>query len=144
MDEEEQEEKDARAATDDLFFAHLNRTCNVRKSAKEAGIDPQRCYDRRLVDAPYAERWQGARATGYLRVEERLMRDALGEIDEEAGERPMTQDERELALNLLKFHHGAVGKAHAGGTPLKRATQEETDAAILARLAIVKRRLTGA
>jgi hypothetical protein len=143
MDEEGQEETSEPSQRDDVFFAHLGRTCNVRKSAKAAGIDPQRVYDRRLVDAPFAERWNGARATGYLRVEERLMRDSLGEIDEEAGERPMTQDERELAMNLLKFHHGAVGRPHAGGTPLKRATEEETDAAILAKLAALKRRMEG-
>jgi hypothetical protein len=128
------------AGRDDIFFAALGRSCNVRKSAAEAGINPRDAYDRRLVDAAYAERWNGTRATGYLRVEERLIRDSLGEIDEEAGERPMTRDERELALNLLKFHHGAVGKPHAGGTPLKRATEEETDAAILKKLDALKRR----
>lgn len=129
------------ADKDDRFFAALGRTCNVRKAARAAGMEPQRAYDRRLADAAFDERWQAARATGYLRVEERLMRDSLGDIDDEDGERPMTQDERELAMNLLKFHRGAVGRPHAGGTPLKRATQAETDAAILAKLAALKRRL---
>jgi hypothetical protein len=129
--------------SEEIFFSALGRTCNVRRSALEAGVDPQRAYDRRLADPLFAERWDGLRATGYLRVEERLMRDSLGETDEEAGERPMSQDERELAMNLLKFHHGAVGKAHAGGTPPKRATQAETDAAIMKKLAAVRKRLEG-
>lgn len=128
---------------DDIFFAAFGRTCNVRKSARAAGMEPQRAYDRRLADPAFDERWQAARSTGYLRVEERLMRDSLGEIDEEEGERPMTADERELAMNLLKFHHGAVGRPHAGGTPPRRATQAETDAAILSKLAALKRRMEG-
>jgi hypothetical protein len=107
------------------------------------GNGPQRVYDRRLRDPDFHDRYMGFRATGYLRVEERLILDALGEADEEDGDRPMTQSERELALNLLKFHHGAVGKPHKGGTPPKRVTEAETDAAILARLAAVKRRLKG-
>ena len=124
-----------------IFFDHLARSCCTRKAAKAAGMDERRVYDRRLRDAPFDERFLASRSNGYLRVEERLILDALGEADEEDGGGPMTDSERELALNLLKFHHGAVGRPHAGGTPPKRVSQEETDAAILARLAAVRRRL---
>ena len=124
-----------------IFFERLAATLNTRKSAKAAGMDPQRVYDRRLRDAEFHDRYAANRASGYLRVEERLILDALGEADEEDGDRPMTQSERELALNLLKFHQGAVGRPHAGGTPPKRVTEKETDEAILARLAEIRRRL---
>lgn len=124
-----------------IFFERLDATCCTRKSALAAGMDPRRVYDRRSRDAEFHDRLMASRANGYLRVEERLILDALGETDEEDGGRPMTDSERELALNLLKFHHGAVGRPHAGGTPPKLASQDETDAAILARLEAVKRRL---
>ena len=126
-----------------IFFEALAATCNVRKSALAAGMDPRRAYDRRIEDPLFDRRWQAARSSGFLRVEERVVLDALGETDEEDGARPMTASERELALNLLKFHHGAVGRPHSGGTPPKRSDQEETDAAILAKLAALKRRLGG-
>lgn len=128
---------------EEIFFERLGATLNTRKAAKAAGMDPQRVYERRLRDPQFHDRFAANRAAGYLRVEERLLLDALGEADEEDGDRPMTQSERELALNLLKYHHGAVGRPHGGGTPPKRVTEAETDAAILARLAAVKRRLKG-
>jgi hypothetical protein len=128
-----------------VFFQTLAFTSNVRQSAKAAGVDPQRAYDLRLVDADFAEKWHAARATGYLQVEERLILEARGEpTGEESGDgtrRPMSQSDRELALNLLKFHHGAVGRPHAGGTPPRRTSEAETDAAILKHLAAVKRRM---
>jgi hypothetical protein len=117
---------------EEAFFERLGATCNTRKSAEAAGTDPQRIYDRRLRDPEFHDRYMATRATGYLRVEERLILDALGEADEEDGDRPMTQSERELALNLMKFHHGAVGRPHGGGTPPKRVTEAETDEAMLA------------
>ena len=126
-----------------IFFETLGATCNVRKSALAAGMESRRAYERRIADSLVDQRWQAARSSGFLRVEERVVLDALGETDEEGGARPMSASERELALNLLKFHHGAVGRPHAGGTPPKRSTQEETDAAILAKLAVLKRRLGG-
>ena len=126
---------------EDMFFENLGETCNVRKAALAAGVDPRRAYARRGRDPAFAQRWCDVRATAFLRLEERLIRDSLGEFDEEAGEREMTQSERELALNLLKFHNGAVGGPRSSGTPPRRAAQEETDAAILAKLAALKRRL---
>jgi hypothetical protein len=134
------------------FLEALAWTCNVRKSCEAADMDPRRAYALRLRDPEFALRWQEALAIGYGQVEERLIRDALGDrgmpdvaddpaLGSPAG--PMSASERELALNLLKFHHGEVGRPHAGGTPPRRATPEETDAAILARLAALKRRLAG-
>lgn len=142
-DEERQPKREWTEEKEAIFFRHLDNGCNMRKAARAAGMDPQRVYDRRQRDSAFHDRLMASRANGYLRVEERLILDALGEADEEDGGRPMTDGERELALSLLKFHHGAVGRPHSGGTPPKRSSQEETDAAILARLAAVKRRLQG-
>lgn len=128
-------------AKEEIFFERLGATLNTRKSAKAAGMDPQRVYDRRLRDAEFHDRYAANRAAAYLRVEERLLLDALGEADEEDPDRPMTREERELALNLLKFHHGAAPRPHAGGTPPRRVSEAETDEAILARLAEIRRRL---
>jgi hypothetical protein len=129
------------ADKEEIFFERLGATLNTRQAAKAAGMDPQRVYDRHLRDPDFHERYAANRAAAYLRVEERLLLDALGQADEEDEDRPMTQAERELALNLLKYHHGAAPRPHAGGTPPKRVSEAETDEAILARLAEIRRRL---
>ena len=125
----------------EIFFERLGATLNTRKAAAAAGMDPQRVYERHQRDPDYHDRYAANRAAAYLRVEERLILDALGEADEEDKDRPMTQAERELALNLLIYHHGAAPRPHAGGTPPKRVSEAGTDAAILARLAEIRRRL---
>jgi hypothetical protein len=126
---------------EDIFFERLGATLNTRKSAKAAGMDERRVYDRRLHDTDFHDRYAANRAAAYLRVEERLILDCLGEADEEDPDRPMTQEQRELSLNLLKYHHGAAPRPHSGGTPPKRVSEAETDEAILARLAEIRRRL---
>jgi len=125
----------------ETFLETLSQTCNVRQSAVAAGVTPWRAYELRLRDAGFAQEWGAALAAGYARVEERLVRDAAGEGGPDAP--PMDKYDREQALNLLKFHHGAVGRPHAGGTPPRAATEAETDAAILKKLAALKRRMKG-
>jgi hypothetical protein len=125
-------------ATTDAFLGNLAETCNARLAAAAAGMSSSSCYARKLGDPEFADEWRLALAMGYGRVEERLIRDACGD-----AEARMDKYEREQALNLLKFHHGEVGRAYprGGGTPPSRATAEDTDAAILKALAAVKKRL---
>jgi hypothetical protein len=123
-------------AARDAFRDTLAETCNVNLAASAAGKVPSNCYSLKLRDPEFADEWRVALATGYARIEERLIRDACGD-----PEVRMDKYERDQALNLLKFHHGEVGRAHAGGTPLARASADETDTAILKALAAVKKRL---
>ncbi|MGQ0661755.1 hypothetical protein [Sphingosinicella sp.] len=122
----------------DAFRDTLAETCNVKMAAAAAGKTPSCCYALKLRDPEFAEEWRLALAVGYGRVEERLIRDACGD-----AEARMDKYEREQALNLLKFHHGEVGRAHAGGSPVARASADETDTAILKALAAVKKRIKG-
>lgn len=124
------------AAVKKRFCETLAETCNVRLAAAAAGMASSACYARKLADPTFAEQWRLALAMGYGRIEERLIRDALGEADAR-----MDKYEREQALNLLKYHRGEVDGAHGGGTSFARASADETDAAILKALAAVKKRL---
>jgi hypothetical protein len=129
-----------------LFLDALAATCCVRRAAEAADMAPTHCYALKLRDAEFAARWQEAIAIGYAQVEERLILDALGQAanDEEGTAALVRMDkyEREQALNLLKYHREeAIVRPHRGGTPEKCAAQDETDAAILARLAAVRKRL---
>jgi hypothetical protein len=133
-------------AKKDAFLEALAATCCVRRAAEAADMAPAHCYALKLRDAKFAADWQDAMAIGYARVEERLILDAMGQAanDDEgpaAGVR-MDKYEREQALNLLKYHREeAAIRPRRGGTPETCAAEDETDAAILARLAAVRKRM---
>jgi hypothetical protein len=132
-----------------VFLETLAATCCVAKAAEAVGATPSTAYSLKLRDAEFAAQWQEAIAIGYAQVEERLILDAMGRAanDREGhgtdggdGVR-MDKYEREQALNLLKWHRAeATGMARRGGK-LRCAEQDETDAAILARLAAVRKRI---
>jgi hypothetical protein len=112
----------------DAFIEVLAETCNVRLACDAAGMGTGPAYALKMRDAGFAERWQQALAVGYARVEERLIRDAMGEAgDGEAGSAPMSKYDRELALNLLKFHHArSAGRTAAARRPSGRARRKPT------------------
>ncbi|HMC91056.1 MAG TPA: hypothetical protein VKI45_01225 [Allosphingosinicella sp.] len=131
-----------------LFLETLAETCSVKAAAEAAGIRTAYCYRLKLKDAAFAAEWQDAIAIGYAQVEERLILDATGRAandDDADGGAPGRMDkyEREQALNLLKYHREEAifrttsRRGPAGGL----AAEDETDRAILARLAIVRKRL---
>jgi hypothetical protein len=130
------------------FLAELAATCCVQRAAEAAGVAPSSCYSRRLRDPQFAADWEAAIAIGYAQVEERLILDAMGRAanddggDGAAGGPRMDKYEREQALNLLKWHRAeAVLRPRSRGGAAKIAAEDETDAAILARLAAVKKRM---
>jgi hypothetical protein len=129
-----------------VFLATLAETCSVKAAADAAGIGTGYCYRLKLSDAEFSAKWQEAIAIGYAQVEERLILDAMGRAAndaaaDEAGR--MDKYEREQALNLLKWHReeAVLGTTSRGGRAGRISREEETDRAILARLAIVKKRL---
>lgn len=129
-----------------IFLETLAETCCVQRAADAADMKRAHCYALKLRDPEFAGQWQEAIAIGYAQVEERLIRDAMGGPEDDgdgaaAGGR-MDKYEREQALNLLKYHREeAVIRPGRGGPAGKCAAQDETDSAILARLASVRKRL---
>jgi len=129
-----------------IFLEALADTCCVQRAADAADMKRAHCYALKLRDATFAASWQEAIAIGYAQVEERLILDAMGGPEKEAecnaGGARMDKYEREQALNLLKYHREeAAVRPRRGGTAEKCAAQDETDSAILARLASVRKRL---
>jgi hypothetical protein len=128
------------------FLEALAATCCVREAAEAANLATSSCYSRKLRDAKFAADWEEAIAIGYAQVEERLILDARGRAANDgngaAGGAFMDKYEREQALNLLKWHRAeAVLRPRSRGGAGKIAAEDETDAAILARLAAVKKRM---
>lgn len=130
------------------FLDHLAATCNVRAAAREIGVHPRSVYNLRRKDPAFTRAWGEALLLGYEMLETRLVGCALaGEAetgaDAERGDEEGADLEpldRTLALHLLKSHRShMLGRRAVGGPKPRRATPEETDAAILRKLAAMDR-----
>ncbi len=133
----------------DAFILSLSETCNVSLSAERAGIALSTVYKMRRRDAAFAAAWQRALDDGYQRLEMGLVQAALAAVEgqrpdaTDGGDRPivepMTMDQ---ALRLLGRHEGSVRsgrlKTNRPGKG-RMPTSEETDEAILKRLAVLRR-----
>lgn len=133
----------------DEYIRHLSETCNVSLSAECAGIALSTVYSIRQRDPAFAAAWQRALDDGYQRLEMGLVQAALMTVEGPRAEEnetpkaaivePMTMDQ---ALRLLGRHEGSVhGGRFRGNRPGKgkMPTSEETDEAILKRLAVLRR-----
>lgn len=106
-------------------------------------MHPTSVYKLRRRDAAFAEQWHAALLAGYDRLEAALLShamDALGTTEQgEVLDRPI--DVR-TAMDILKLHHARqTGRPRTPkGPAVRRATEEETDAAILKQLAALSRR----
>jgi len=133
----------------DEFILSLSETCNVSLSAERAGVSLSTVYYMRQREAAFAAAWQRALDDGYQRLEMGLVQAALAAVEGprvEAGDipnrpviEPMTMDQ---ALRLLGRHEGSVRSGRFQTNRLGRGkmpTSEETDEAILKRLAVLRR-----
>ena len=126
------------------FLDHLAATCNVKASAAAIGVDPVSVYNLRRHDLEFHEQWEQALSCGYQLLETQLVGHALagdGARDIANGDpaHPVTV---ELALKLLAARRTAwAGRASRGGPPRHRATKEETDAAIMKKLAAIEAKI---
>lgn len=125
-----------------VFLDHLAATCNVTRSCEAAGMRPSAAYGLRRVDATFAEQWRAALLTGYDRLEEALIQHAMRGLTEiEHGEVPEAPFDPAVAMALIKMHEARKrGLKKASGPPIRRATEDETDAAILKQLAALAKR----
>lgn len=126
------------------FLDHLAATCNVKASAEYIGVDPVSVYVLRRRDAKFADAWGEALALGYEMLETLLVGQALSGDDgdvlncgAETRSGPVTVD---LAMRLLTMHRNATGKPRRGGPARQFADPEETDKALMKKLAAIEAR----
>ncbi len=129
------------------FLDHLAATCNIKASAAAIGVHSILVYSLRRRDAEFAAMWDDALVLGYQVLETQLVGHALagGGKTLENGATELTGPiDVELALKLLDAHRAGRTGRRAGPKP-QRARQEETDKAILRKLAALEaRRKAGA
>ena len=97
------------------FFAAMAESCNVRRSAAQAGVSYGTVYLWRRNNLEFRTRWEDALAHGYAALEAGLLeraREAVGEIGpvESAPVQVGTMDAK-LAFSLLQNHERNRGKA---------------------------------
>lgn len=135
----------------DDFLARLAECCNMSRAAREAGVSTSMIYRLRGRDAAFAAAWQDAIEAGYERLELGLIEAALARVAKGAGApdvggadaaapviEPMTMEQ---AIQLLGRYRATIrgGKAQSKRSGARAPTSEETDEAILKRLAILRR-----
>ncbi len=125
----------------ETFFNTLAETCNITASAEAAGVKSQSVYELKRKDESFAEEWRAALTCGYEVLETRLVGLAL---DANEGctidNGPHGSIDTDLALRMLTQHRNALGgRARGGGSPIRRATREETDEAILKKIEMMER-----
>ncbi|MBX9814446.1 MAG: hypothetical protein K2X76_07070 [Sphingomonas sp.] len=122
------------------FLDHLAASGDVQAAAAAIGVDPATAYALHRRDAKFREAWQEAIVAGYQLLETRLIGHALAGGGEAlpgvAGAPPVST---QLALQLLQLHRGAL-KAPRPAKATRPPSPEETDAAILKKLAAIERR----
>ena len=141
------------------FLDALAATCNVRMAAEAAGVAHSSCYRLRERDASFADAWQTAVGIGYFRLEDALLGYAVArieatEIDPERADPAVIErsalgmlsravvpiDELRFFLALLNRHRETDGRA-LPGRRARRATPEETDAALRKHLDVLARQI---
>lgn len=137
----------------DDFLVRLAECCNMSRAARQAGVSTSMIYRLRARDADFAAAWQAAIEAGYERLELGLIEAALARVSKrvedaaaDAGDadavtpiiEPMTMEQ---AIHLLGRYRATVrtGKAQSKRSGARAPTSEETDEAILKRLAILRR-----
>jgi hypothetical protein len=131
-----------------IFLDTLAATLSARRAARAAGMSYSAAFALKRRDPEFASLWRQAVIDGYSTLETMVMeRSALGGApDPEDGDPEEPPDparmDPDLAMKLLQLKQREIlGAPHKGSPPLKRATPAETDAAILRKLAALRRRL---
>jgi hypothetical protein len=127
------------------FLDHLAATCNVTASARLVGMGEAGAYRIRRTEPAFADMWKQAIDAGYDRLRAMLVARAMGPMTVEIGETPVpdiSAMDTDLALRLIELHGRTVSgipKKRGGPVPT-RATEEETNSALLKRLKILHKR----
>ena len=131
-----------------VFLDHLAATCNAEASAKVAGPHVSTVYSLRRRDADFAAQWRAALETGFDRLQAMLIERAIGPMKIAIGETPVpdpAQMDTALAMQLIEHHrrtiNGTGAKMRRGGPVQTRASEEDTNAAILKKLKVLHQRM---
>lgn len=125
------------------FLTELAHSCNVSRAHKAAEMGERGAYALRRRDTEFAQQWQAALELGYERLEMALLRRALevlGELELDERAEPVEKMTVAQAIDVMNLHRRSVQQGRAHQRRLCHvATQEETDAVLLKRIAMVER-----
>lgn len=125
------------------FLTELAHSCNVSRAHKAAGMSERGTYALRRRDTQFAQQWQAALEIGYERLEMALLRRALevlGELKLDERSEPVEKMTVAQAIDVMNVHRRSVQQGCARERSSRHiATQEDTDAVLLKRIAMVKR-----
>lgn len=124
------------------FLESLAETCNVKLSAKRAGVSHNCVYVRRNRNASFRASWDAALATGYAQLELMMLERALHGVEKTIVTRDgttttMREYSDRTALALLRMHRESA--AIANETVDDGEWQEARDR-IVARLERIRER----
>lgn len=126
------------------FLRVLGESCNVSRSAAEAGISVSAIYRQRAADASFRLHWREALATGYAQLEMAMLERALLGKPKPvtiAGESQIIQEyDDRIGLALLKMHRDTVREIE---TAVDGTEADEAAERILMRLRKMRAQLTG-
>lgn len=124
------------------FLAVLADTACVRRAAEAAGFSTTALYNRRAAYPDFAKRWAEAEALALERIPGFLAQAAIATFDPvaAAAEQPRVSIDQAIAISRLKGGPADAPARHRGrhfAPPLP--TEEEVDAAILKKLAMLQK-----
>ena len=76
-----QEGRSWTASKERLFLSTLASTCNVKLSARYAGVTTASVYERRSKNASFRASWDAALAAGYAQLELMMLQRALHGVE---------------------------------------------------------------
>ncbi len=124
------------------FLSSLAETCNVKLSAKRAGVSHNCVYQRRNRNASFRASWDAALATGYAQLEMMLLERALHGVEKKVIARDGTttimrhyRDQTALALLRMHRENAAIANEQADDGEWQEARDR-----IVARLARIRER----
>ena len=127
-----------------VFLDHLAGCCNISRAAAAAGVSAVTINYHRRRDPVFAEQVLQALDAGYGALEASLIERAAlgGNYEPESGDVPGPESvDTDLGVRLLQIRQRMPGsRTGDGGHRPKRATAEELNASILAKLDVLARR----
>jgi len=125
------------AAAEVRFLNSLAASCNVERSAAEAGFSKVTVYKRRRLDPAFAASWQAALEQGYARLEMMLVQRSNEVLEGLAGDEDLPFPAMTVAdaIKILQLHRAAA----TGGIRSRRwrgrpRSLDEVRASILRKL----------